>query len=85
LELERAELPEELWPVAGGFGGERRLRGGHLTVNIPQMDFTQASLVYSAPGLGSEWNLVGLRFLDQFVWSGDGERFSLQTKETSRL
>ncbi|MFQ6093768.1 MAG: hypothetical protein ACE5OR_14025 [bacterium] len=81
LELKRAELPKEFWPEAKGFGGGRKLRGGYLEVKIPELDFSDAHIAYSAPGLGREWNLVGLRFLDQFKWSGNGEVFCLRGKK----
>jgi hypothetical protein len=77
LQLQRSELPRDLWPQAQGFGGQRRLRGGYLTVALPELGFRQPHVVYSAPRLGGEWNLVGLRFLDQFLWSGDGQEFCL--------
>jgi len=80
LGLERSELPEELWPQAHGFGGSRQLRAAYVQVQIPELDFEQAHVIYSAPDLGAAWNLVGLRFLDQFHWSGDGKRFCLRTK-----
>lgn len=77
LQLQRSELPRDLWPQAQGFGGQRRLRGGYLTVTLPELGFREAHVVYSASKLGGEWNLVGLRFLDQFLWSGDGKEFCL--------
>lgn len=80
LKLQRSELPRELWPQAQGFGGQRRLRGGYLTVELPELGLRQAHVAYSAPRLGDEWNLVGLRFLDQFLWSGDGKEFCLAEK-----
>lgn len=77
LRLQRSELPRELWPQAQGFGGQRRLRGGYLTVELPELGFRQVHIAYSAPRLGGKWNLVGLRFLDQFLWSGNSREFCL--------
>lgn len=82
LGLERSELPEEFWPQAHGFGGSRRLRAAYVQVQIPELGFEQAHVIYSAPDLDRSWNLVGLRFLDQFLWRGDGKRFCLQKRRS---
>lgn len=80
LGLERSELPEEWWPWARGFGGGRRLRAAYLSVRLAELAVDGAYVVYSAPGLGRKWNLVGLRFLDEFIWTGNGKRFCLRKK-----
>jgi len=80
LGLARNELPEEFWPQVRGFGGSRRLQAAYVQVRLPDLDFEQPQVAYSGPGLGSEWNLVGLRFLESFRWSGDGKHFCLQRR-----
>ena len=85
LGLERSELPEEWWPWAGGFGGGRRLRAAYLSVRLPELAVDGFYVAYSAPGLGRKWNLVGLRFLDQFVRIGDGKQFCLRKKNIENI
>jgi predicted aspartyl protease len=85
LDLIRNELPREMWPKAKGFGGSRRLRAAYLTVQIPELDIDSPYVAYSAPSLGREWNLIGLRFLDDFIWIGDGKRFCLRNKERNLI
>ncbi len=80
LGLERSELPQRYWPWGHGFGGSRRLKAAYLWVRFPVLGLNQACVVYSNLEHGDDWNLVGLSFLDQFAWSGDGEKFCLREK-----
>ena len=63
-----------------------RLLGAWVTASVPELHFTNCVVAYANDVLASFAQtegfdgLVGLKFLDEFVYSGDGTQFCLETK-----
>jgi hypothetical protein len=75
--------------VSGGGWGE--LEGGRVFVSMPELETETFAIAYGNDSIGLVAQregfdgIAGLRFLDRFKYSGDGEQFCLQTKSRAGL